>query len=311
MKRAFIVMFTITLIFAVPISTLFIVSNSIFQNYYEKKEEESISTLLAMYNFETNQIVANIKQNLTILSQDPTITGGNKSDCNETLSKFVSQNPQYANAALFLPDGTPYCGAVISDVPTFTETGDPYFENAIKTRTYTVGDYRIGRLSFKPLVPFGYPVYKSNGNLVGVLTIGLDINWLGNYYQSFPTIPGISIALLDQNGAILKAVQSIDFVIPSDVTKEILAYGTPGIVPDEISDTQSGRDFLYIKLTDLENNPLSIVISYEKSQTQPVFTDFIQSNFIAVIIAIIALMAIITPFVPKTIKKLNKYVNPN
>jgi hypothetical protein len=303
MKKSIPIVIIISMIAIMPLSIVLFASNFANKDYNAQHQTQIGQILLSVYNFEEKRIVTNIRQDSIILSKDQTIAAGTIDECNDTLSKFASQNPQYTNVVLFNSDGTVRCGAVLDNQSSLTVSGDSFFTDAIYTKNFTIGKYRIGKITSKPLIPFGYPVYKKDGTLSGVLTLGLDIKWLENYFQSLSIIEGTSVALLDQNGTIIYNDSVETFTMQPETIKKILSSESQSTINNSVDEEKSGKKYMYVKLTNLTDNPLNIVISFDQTNTQSSFQEFIQDNVVLTILTVTISILISSISYPYLVKR--------
>ncbi len=78
-----------------------------------------------------------------------------------------------------------------------------YFQEALKTKRFVVGDYIIGRPMGTPTLSFSYPILNAQGEVEKVLFTGLTLNWLNESLQDIPLMPGSVLSLLDNKGNLL------------------------------------------------------------------------------------------------------------
>ncbi len=78
-----------------------------------------------------------------------------------------------------------------------------WFQKAIQTRDFFVGEPLLGRISGKYGINMSYPILGDGGRLQGVLTAALDLHWLGSLLAKSDFPPGTAIGLIDATGKIL------------------------------------------------------------------------------------------------------------
>jgi signal transduction histidine kinase len=80
-----------------------------------------------------------------------------------------------------------------------------WFQRAMQTRVFTVGDYQVGRISGKPVLVLAYPLVNPEGNAEGVAFAAIDLVWLNRYkFEIESQLPeGSTITQIDGNGVVL------------------------------------------------------------------------------------------------------------
>lgn len=78
-----------------------------------------------------------------------------------------------------------------------------YFQDAIKSGEFTVGNYILGRVTGKPVLSLAYPVKDAAGKIAAVLVAGLNTNWLGEVLAQSHLPAGAQLAVLDGKGKLL------------------------------------------------------------------------------------------------------------
>jgi PAS domain S-box-containing protein len=98
-------------------------------------------------------------------------------------------------------------GNVLASVPPTehpTNFSDrPWFQRALTTRNFTLGDYQVGQLTGKRVVVAAWPVADDTGRIVSVLCAGLDVTWLNQIAATAQLPPGAVLALIDRRGVVV------------------------------------------------------------------------------------------------------------
>lgn len=78
-----------------------------------------------------------------------------------------------------------------------------YFQLAIKTRKFAIGDYQIGRIVGRPVINFGHPVIDEEGRIKIIIFAALDLGWLNKLAESVNLSIGSALSLINHNKMIL------------------------------------------------------------------------------------------------------------
>jgi PAS domain S-box-containing protein len=173
----------------------------------EAQEEALRLAHLAANN--RSQLIAEAHHFLTILAQLPqvrtslTAAGPEQAPaCQTLLADLSKQYPLYTNLGVINPDGDLVCSDLSLDRP-LNLADRPYFQRALDTAAFVIGDYQIGRLTGKATLHFAYPLLDEMGRVQGVVFAGLDLTWLNRLAASLDLPPGATLMVIDRQGTIL------------------------------------------------------------------------------------------------------------
>jgi signal transduction histidine kinase len=131
------------------------------------------------------------------MSRDP-------SACSDVLATALRETTQYANIAAADLDGRVICRG-IAPGPTgqVIVTDRAWFQRVVARRDFIVGNYAVGRGSGEASVHVAYPIYDSNGRMIGAVNAGIRLWWLRDRLAALNLPRGMVVALLDSDGTIL------------------------------------------------------------------------------------------------------------
>lgn len=107
----------------------------------------------------------------------------------------------YTNLGLLDTQGKLQCSAVPAG-PATNNNDRAYFKEALASRSFAGGDYQIGRITGRPSMNFGMPVYNDAGDLSGIAFAALDITRL-DFTGRIPLPPGTELTVTDRHGIII------------------------------------------------------------------------------------------------------------
>jgi hypothetical protein len=98
--------------------------------------------------------------------------------CRTYLASVQAQTPGLTTITVFDLDGRVRCrpGTMTTDQ---TVADRPYFKDVVTTGRFVIGEYTISRFSGQAGIPMATPIRNEAGAVIGVLTAGLDLAWLG------------------------------------------------------------------------------------------------------------------------------------
>ncbi|MBK9131866.1 MAG: HAMP domain-containing protein [Gammaproteobacteria bacterium] len=151
---------------------------------------------------EQRQLIASTHQLLMSLAQLPAIRARGTAACDQVLVDLLKPYPYYANFGAASIDGHVYCSAV--PLPHPVNVGDRgYFQRALNTGGFGVGDYQVGRITGIPTINFGYPVRDDDGDIRAVVYAALDLSWLNRLAGDIKLPAGSTVTVVDSQGTIL------------------------------------------------------------------------------------------------------------
>ena len=92
------------------------------------------------------QLVDGTRQLLVALAQLPAVRTGDGTTCNTLFSALLNQYPWYVNLAVADATGDVWCSSVSLSGPV-SVADRSYFQRALQTRDFAVGEYQVGRIA--------------------------------------------------------------------------------------------------------------------------------------------------------------------
>jgi PAS domain S-box-containing protein len=162
--------------------------------------EAGVVFKLAVMNEE--KILLETKELLQRLAETPDVVRAG--DCGAYLAAILKNHPRYRNFGLILPDGELSCSALPHEGP--VNLGDRfYFRRALETGSFSIGMYQVGRITKKPTINFGYPVFNASRKVTGVVFAALDPSYLSEFEKEISgMLPAGSVFVkIDRGGTVL------------------------------------------------------------------------------------------------------------
>ena len=224
----------IILISAMPVimAFLYFLKFEYDQSYNEAKR----NVLVAVQSIaqEHNAQVEGIRNLLITLSQFPEVQRMDPVACMKILNHILVQSPSSLNIGVADPVGNVIATGVIQPLPIRYKINDrKYFQEAIRTKQFSSGEYTVSRAVGKPTLHFALPILGSDGNPRVILYAALDLTRFVKLFeaQNFPA--NAAFSLIDHKGILL-------FRYPELST---IKYGTPdssSLWKSMTSDKESG-----------------------------------------------------------------------
>lgn len=121
--------------------------------------------------------------------------------CHEFLATIAKEYPYYTHISVVDLDGNLTCNSS-GNVAGGNFTDRAYFKRTLATRSFTTGDYQLGRISGKSSITFGRPVLDKGGLLKGVALVALDLSHLDSGLEG-SILTRMRVSVTDRHGTIL------------------------------------------------------------------------------------------------------------
>jgi signal transduction histidine kinase len=172
----------------------------------EAEVREDALRLAQFASGELDRIVENGHAVLAALANLPAVRGVDGVGCSDYVASLQKSFPQYAAIGAIDLSGHPFCSSI--PIPEGTTAADrEFFQKARDTGRFTVGQYLIGRIIKKPVLPMGLPFYDRSNHIAGVVYVSLDLNWLAGYFaETRPFSQKTALVITDRDGTILARI---------------------------------------------------------------------------------------------------------
>jgi PAS domain S-box-containing protein len=147
-------------------------------------------------------------QLLVSLTQVSAVRHGDNAGANRLFADLLREFPQYKNFGLMTPDGWIVASGIPMERP-LNSADRPFFQRAMRRKSFVVGDYQVGRITKQATVNFAYPVFDRDGDVQRVLFVALGLDWLGQLAADADLPEGTTIRVLDGNGTVLARFPSV------------------------------------------------------------------------------------------------------
>ncbi|MFO1324475.1 MAG: hypothetical protein U1F15_10450 [Burkholderiales bacterium] len=142
------------------------------------------------------------RQFLTAFARLPQLQARDPAACNAFLSHMLAAYPLHLNLGLAEVDGNIACSAVTLDGP--VNVGDrEYFNKALQTRKFAIGDYQVGRVTRLPAINYAYPMANAAGEVRAIVHAAQSLGWLTAALANVESPRGGVLGVVDRNGTVL------------------------------------------------------------------------------------------------------------
>jgi signal transduction histidine kinase/HAMP domain-containing protein len=147
------------------------------------------------------------RQLLMALAQLPAVRNHDAAACNELFSSLKQQSPLFIAFGALDQNGDYFC--LSNPIPPGLNAAHfDWFQQAVSTHSFAMGEYAIARVSQQAAIPISYPVVDENGQVTTILLAGLSLDWL-NAQIEHHSLPNDAMAtdtvvmVVDRGGTIL------------------------------------------------------------------------------------------------------------
>lgn len=141
---------------------------------------------------------------LGIMSRANEMQGVNQEACNGLTHRLLQSNTYLANMGAVQANGLVFCSAVPAS-SAVDVNHRAWFQEAmmLSGQSLTQGEFVIGRISGKPGIVFGYPMWRDQGAWGGALFASVSMDLFKPVVGSIPDEEGWRIQILTRDGRVL------------------------------------------------------------------------------------------------------------
>jgi diguanylate cyclase (GGDEF)-like protein/PAS domain S-box-containing protein len=153
--------------------------------------------------YEHERVMGSTRQFLMTLAKIPDIQKLNIIASNQLLEGLLKQNPLYGG--IFVLNAQ---GILCSSAPPFKQTSmvsSKFFQDVVRTRDFSVGEYAICQFLNRPVLHLGYPITDAKGKFKGMVGISLDIARYARMFYMEKLPLGSTLSISDHRGILLYA----------------------------------------------------------------------------------------------------------
>jgi HAMP domain-containing protein len=164
--------------------------------------QETALRLARLTSTQQGQMILGARQLLTGLAQLREVRQDNSAICSSFFAVLLKAYPVYSNMGAIDRDGHVYCSAVPM-VGSTNAADRPYFQRAIQSADFAIGDYQIGRITGKAAINFAYPIFDDKRTIEGVVFAALSLDWLNQVVKQADLPKDSTFSVTDRHGTIL------------------------------------------------------------------------------------------------------------
>ncbi len=214
----------------VPLLLVLLVAWEVQRRSLVQRAEHDLAAWASLHVASQEQVQEGTRQLLVAISSSRSVMTADWPACNAYLARLAGNFAQYVSMGVVALDGTLACRSTSSTAPIYL--GDrPYFKAIVGGAPYAMGDYTVGRVTGNKTLPFAYPVRDSQGTLVAVAFVGMDLQVLARRLSAVPMREGVSAVVADRAGALLASTggdAGAGVPVPDEGLAQAMAQGQAG-----------------------------------------------------------------------------------
>ena len=232
----------LALLLALPTVLLIIHSGATQRNEAIRKGFGEVRRVVNNIAKEQYNLTGDVEQLLVTLAQTHEIRKHDVAATNAMLASILKKSPHFNNIVVTDQSGTVWASALPLPNHPITLEGRRSLKNAIKSRTFSSGEYVIGSISGKATIGFGYPMIYESGILEGVIAANIRFDTYEPLLNPIDIPKGITLDIVDRNGIILHRYPDTDNVVGVKMSDESLTRMSGGPVRDTYVEADKNGD---------------------------------------------------------------------
>ena len=187
---------------AVPAVALLLYTSVDRRAQADRGVTQNAERLAALEALDHERLIEGTRHLLTALSLAPALREGDSDTCSRYLRQVVPRlGATYMNIGVIDATGTLIC----SGLPVLSvEAADRgYFQRALASKTFVIGEYQVGRQTGKPSFPFAFPIFDDAGGVRRVVFAVVDALRLSAGLASQDWPDAATVIITDRDHTIL------------------------------------------------------------------------------------------------------------
>ena len=177
----------------------------------ERDVHTEMGQMAALISGEVDRIIDMHRVVMEAFAEFPAVIAQDAAGCSAYARRVASRHPSLVSLVAFDRHGETFCW----NFPAINATGtankptsvDEYsFAATRDSGKFAVGTLTVGEITQKPTLTLTLPHYDATGAFAGVISGGLNLQWLHEYLSNKPLPPNSSLVIADREGTILLRV---------------------------------------------------------------------------------------------------------
>lgn len=174
------------------------------RNAVRQQINDNLDFVLNLTNNNLEQQITQTKTLLRTLANTSRVRALQDGACSHDLSIVLEDDTTHTGLVVADRNGNPVCSA-FKDATTATSniSDRPYFQEVLKTKSFVVSSFAVGRFSGKPVILLAYPILDETGNALGAVIAAMDLAWMNETLAKSSLPANSSMMVLDHQDNIV------------------------------------------------------------------------------------------------------------
>jgi signal transduction histidine kinase len=186
----------------IPVLFIIVLNNQTQRQQAQQEAQESALQQAREIAFFHAQQIRELEDILKLLSQTHFIKTWDMEMCMEVVTDMLTQFPNWANIAVMDENATTQCSSV-PDRLGVNYADREFVQQAFATGQATNSGFVVGRVTGEPTFAVALPIYKADGTLRGLITIGVIPDLQSEYIAEQVMSDDHRMTILDQNNIVI------------------------------------------------------------------------------------------------------------
>ena len=250
MRRSFGLRAALTFLVLIAIAPIFgvVVQASLAEQQSRlERAESSLRAVVDLSAAHQERLVDGARQMLAAIALSPPVVGDDGPACVAYMKKLQAQYPvAYGTFGLLDEAGRLTCRATAPE-RAVVSSDRLFFRNAIQTGRFSVGEFTVSRASGRPVLTFGLPVYREDGQMIrGVAYLALDVRQADEQLRALTLAPETTLMVADAYGVVIAGTGPRTVRVGSELPEDFLRRAVvDGKVRFERSAGADGQEWLF------------------------------------------------------------------
>jgi diguanylate cyclase (GGDEF)-like protein len=165
---------------------------------------EEASALTRQGRQAQQQVVVAVKSVVQVVARAYATLPSSAESCGRFLAGATSDAPWISGLSIVGANGRIVCSTAPNSIG-LDVSDRPYFQQAIGTKSFIVGEQAVGRSRGGVGLVAAMPTLTEDGSVTGIITAGFELQWIERIAAEVVRRPGAMMLVLDDAGTVLAA----------------------------------------------------------------------------------------------------------
>ncbi|MDB5777225.1 MAG: hypothetical protein JWP38_3358 [Herbaspirillum sp.] len=171
---------------------------------YGRLARDSAQSYVDLAGRYQNWLIASSNETLKAIAVTPMIRRGDWSNCPSYFADLLKDQNRYVNFGIVGLDGELLCSGVPAQ-PGINLADRPYFNHALKSLDFVIGEYQWGRITNLPTIAVAVALRRDKQQPYAVLFATMNLGSMAASISNMNVSDGARFLVLDRDGALLQA----------------------------------------------------------------------------------------------------------